>query len=155
MKPKNWRKYYGYRRPTFTVVLSVADLAEKARAYVEWLAAARKCTKEEAGEYAYAQARGVVIEASNAIESDARAEEQLTWSYSIRTMKCATNGASDHYSPPHVNKKGEEIAGEWFKLGRSAGVTTYAVMCDGRCVNSFLSKARAKQWTLARAETSL
>lgn len=37
-KPKNWRKYYGYRPPPLTHVASEADLRRQRDAYLDWLA---------------------------------------------------------------------------------------------------------------------
>lgn len=153
MKPKNWRIYYG-PRPSYAHLGKLSDdtIRRQAGDYLDWLAKSRQWSKREASDYANAQPLGALVSSAAERDANVRQEEYLGDGVTIRTMRAVSAAAREHYAPE---------ANKWqrFKdrpysfsddLPKSAGVTTYAVIVAGRCVNSFLSKARAKQW--ARAE---
>jgi len=48
-KPRNWRRYFGYRPPRYErTPMTATELKRQAEAYVEWLAASRGWTLSDA-----------------------------------------------------------------------------------------------------------
>lgn len=151
-KTKTWRTYYGYRRPTYSEQGRLTDtqIRKQEKAYVAWLAKSRDLSKSEAETYARSQERGSLLSAITDHESNVRREEWVSPYCCIRTVRCFSAKAREEWN-------GEE----WvrFKAGyswrpslpKSEAPTVYVVVVGGRHVDSFLSKARAKERALALA----
>lgn len=146
MKSKHWRQYYGYRPPALSYTAGERELARKASDYIDWLAAARGITPGEASHYAKSQPRGELIASEHAIESTVRTTEWLAGDCAIRTVRPA--GSREHYAPAVMHEDGTELPASWDRVPGGSIPTTYAVFVEGRCVNSFLYKQRAKQWAV-------
>lgn len=148
MKPKNWRRYWSYRPNWFVRYHTWTndEVRDQEAAYIAWLAKARKWSKDKAERYARSQPTNTLISATNDREANVRTAEAVDFAeFSprcyIRTVRC-------HYTKEHYEFS------RWMRYRKPDAPTTYAVMLDGRCVNSFLSKAAAKRWTLAKLQAA-
>jgi len=145
-KRSNWRKRFGYRPASLSSVQSERDINRQITAYVEWLASARGIDKDAAREHAYSQPLGELISASEARASDACKVELLGFGVAIRTVKSWAGGKEWQFCKLY---DWSEPAWNLIRIHRNDSPTTYRVMVDGRMVDSYLSKARAR----AKAET--
>ena len=97
--------------------------------------------------------REPLISATIERESTVREEDFIGPLCSVRTIRCASATAKEHYGYPNWEQDSKL---SWWKFGRDLpkfdAPTTYAVIVNGRCVNSFLSKARAKTWARAQMQ---
>ena len=64
MKPKNWRTYYWYKRPSLSAKVPSRISARQAEDfYVQWLAKQRGWSEKEARNYALSQSAQTIISA--------------------------------------------------------------------------------------------
>ena len=137
MKAKTWRQYYGYKPQTLADLARAndTDLKRQRETYYAWLINAGRVALSEVQSYIESTRREPLISATIERKSNVREEDIIGPLCSVRTIRCASNTTKEQYG----------YFG-WRHLPKSDTPTTYAVIVNGRCVNSFLSKARAKTW---------
>lgn len=156
MKSKNWRTYYSYRPQTLAQLgrLTDTDIKLQEKAYLAWLSEARGLSLKDAEKHARSQSPGALLSATIDRDPNARAEDWISSDCYIRTVRCHSANAREHWNPE--KQEWDRFGGKY--LPKSDAPTTYAVILRGRCINSFLSKSVAREWakdTLARPAARL
>jgi hypothetical protein len=149
MKPRNWRTYYSYRPPSLAALGKLSDdqVRTQERAYIAWLAQARKWSDKGAENYARAQPVCGAIVATLQRESHARQCEWIAEGCIIRAVRCWSGGQHFGLYPSYCDD--EKFQARWERLRKPDAPTTYSVIIEGHFTNSFLSRSRAREWALA------
>ncbi len=139
-KRSNWRKRYSYRPTPIWRAASPDDLQRQVNAYIAWLMDAYGVDETTASDHAMSQRRDDTVGAIVERESDACKAEHIG-DVTIRTVKSWAGGK--HYGAAATNAwSGQRV--NWFACPKGEGQTTYRVIVGGKIVDSFLTKARAR-----------
>ena len=142
-----------YREPAW----AGPDRAKRmASDYLAWLQEERGMSPKKAKQHVDAMQSlpgasgdpvGLLNEDRGARESQARVEDWISNRVCIRTVRCWSATAKAEWGL--VSLFCEESEPSWLRFGKGhlpngSAPTTYSLIVDGRCVDSFLSKDRAK-----------
>ena len=128
--------------------------------YLAWLQEERGMSREDATRHvdvmrslpvASGDPVGLLSWDHGARESRARVEDWISNRVCIRTVRCWSATAKEEYGlfplafgKPVDAPRWARFGAGWGSLPKGSAPTTYSLIVDGRCVDSFMSKNRAK-----------